>query len=453
MQDLRSEDTIAAIATAAGGGVGIIRLSGPDAISLACRVFRARAPDWHRDPRRMAFGHLLDPAHPDSTPLDEGLAVAFHSPHSYTGEDTVELHLHGGALHLARCLELVLALGARLAEPGEFTRRAFLNGRLDLTRAEAVADLVSARTDAALRQARAHLAGALHDRVAALRERLLDLRARLEVNLDFPDEDVPLMDPADLARRARALGADLADLAATFRGGRLLRDGARVVLAGPPNAGKSSLFNALLAQDRAIVTHLPGTTRDTLEESIDIGGVPVVLVDTAGLRPTDDLVEALGVARSEGAIRGADLVLRLVPPGDPAPTLEAHELLVFSKADLRQAASGTHQEAPASASPPTGIRVSATTGAGLDTLRSAIARHLGATPGEGLVVVRERQRHQLQLAADATRQAAIGLDAGLPMELPAVDLQEAMDALHALVGQTTLEDVLDRLFSTFCIGK
>lgn len=449
---MRSEDTIAAIATAAGGGVGIIRLSGPDAISVARRVFRARAEDWHRDPRRMAFGHLVDPAEPAATPLDEGLAVAFHAPHSYTGEDVVELHLHGGALHLARCLELVLALGPRLADPGEFTRRAFLNGRLDLTRAEAVADLVNARTDAALRQARAHLAGALHDRIAALRERLLDLRARLEVNLDFPDEDVPLMDPADLAQRARALSADLAGLAATFRGGRLLRDGARVVLAGPPNAGKSSLFNALLAADRAIVTHLPGTTRDTLEESIDIGGVPVVLVDTAGLRDTSDLVEALGVARSEGAIRGADLVLRLVPPGDPVPSLEAHELLVFSKADLGAAASDAPPDAPASASI-AAIRVSATTGAGLDTLRGAIASHLGATLHEGLVIVRERQRHHLQLAADATRQAALGLDAGLPMELPAVDLQEAMDALHALIGQTTLEDVLDRLFSTFCIGK
>jgi len=442
-----AEDTIAAIATAAGGGVGIIRLSGPDAISTAERVFRARAHDWHRHPRRMAFGRLVDPHHADGPPLDEGLAVAFHAPQSYTGEHVVELHLHGGALHLSRCLELILALGPRLADPGEFTRRAFLNGRLDLTRAEAVADLVSARTDAALRQARAHLSGALYDRVAALRERLLDLRARLEVNLDFPDEDVPLMDPADLARRARALGDDLAALAGTFRGGRLLRDGARVVLAGPPNAGKSSLFNALLAQDRAIVTHIPGTTRDTLEEAIDIGGVPVVLVDTAGLRPTDDLVEALGVARSEGAILGADLVLRLVAPGEDPPDIQAHELLVRSKADLL----------PASADVPlTGTadqRVSATTGVGLDALKQAIAKRLGAAEGEGLVVVRERQRQHLQTAADATWRAAEGLTAGLPTELPAVDLQEAMDALHALVGQTTLEDVLDRLFSTFCIGK
>lgn len=443
-----AEDTIAAIATAAGGGVGIIRLSGPDAISTADRVFRARAHDWHQHPRRMAFGRLVDPHHPDAPPLDEGLAVAFHAPHSYTGEHVVELHLHGGALHLSRCLELILALGPRLADPGEFTRRAFLNGRLDLTRAEAVADLVSARTDAALRQARAHLSGALYDRVAALRERLLDLRARLEVNLDFPDEDVPLMDPADLAHRAHALGDDLAALAGTFRrGGRLLRDGARVVLAGPPNAGKSSLFNALLAQDRAIVTHIPGTTRDTLEESIDIGGVPVVLVDTAGLRPTDDLVEALGVARSEGAILGADLVLRLVAPGEHPPDIHAHELLVHSKADLHPKGPDTRPDHADS------LRVSATTGAGLDALKQAIAKRLGAAEGEGLVVVRERQRQHLQTAAEATWRAAEGLTAGLPIELPAVDLQDAMDALHALVGQTTIEDVLDRLFSTFCIGK
>ena len=438
MHDAHYEDTIAAIATAAGGGIGIIRLSGPDAISMATRVFRARTADWYRHARVFAFGRFIDPSDPHGPPLDDCLAVAFHAPKSYTGEDVVELQMHGGALHLRRCLELLLALGTRLADPGEFTRRAFLNGHLDLTRAEAVADLVAARTDTALRQARAHLRGALHDRIAALRERVLDLRARLEVNLDFPDEDVPLMSPLELAADAAALSNDFAALAGTYRQGRLMRDGARVVLAGPPNAGKSSLFNALVAHDRAIVTPIAGTTRDTLEESVDIGGVPVVLIDTAGLRDTSDLVESLGVARSTQAIAAADLVVRLVPPGEPWPD-HPGELVVRSKADLAPDADD--------------LAVSATTGQGLDALRRAIAERLGVTYEGGLVVVRERQHQHLVQAAEGARRTAAALYAGRPTELAAVDLQDVMDALQGLVGETSIEHVLDRLFATFCIGK
>lgn len=451
-RDPRSEDTIAAIATASGGGVGIIRVSGPDAISTAVRVFRARTIDWYRHPRVMMLGRLVDPGvpveHPDHV-LDEALAVAFHEPKSMTGEDVVELHVHGGALHLRRCLDLLLRCGARLADPGEFTRRAFLNGRLDLTRAEAVADLVSAKTDQALRQARTQLRGALHDKVTELRLRLLDLRARLEVNLDFPDEDIPPADLAALAGAARALGDDLSRLAGTYRRGRLLREGARVVLAGPPNAGKSSLFNALVAHDRAIVTPIPGTTRDTLEETIDVLGIPVVLIDTAGLRDASDPIEALGIRRTEDAIAMADLVVCLVPPGEAAPDLgeaQAHALIVHSKADLPDA---TRE----------GLAVSATTGLGLEHLREAIARHLDAgreADQGGLVIVHERQFQALHNAGEAASRAAALLspsELAQPPELAAVDLQEVMDELHALVGQTTIEEVLDRLFSSFCIGK
>lgn len=453
-RDPRSEDTITAIATAAGGGVGIIRVSGPDAISTAVRVFRARTIDWYRHPRVMMLGRLVDPAvppdHPDHV-LDEALAVAFHEPKSMTGEDVVELHVHGGALHLRRCLDLIIRCGARLADPGEFTRRAFLNGRLDLTRAEAVSDLVSAKTDQALRQARAQLRGALHDKVMELRLRLLDLRARLEVNLDFPDEDIPPADLAVLAAAARTLGDDLLALAGTYRRGRLLREGARVVLAGPPNAGKSSLFNALVAHDRAIVTAIPGTTRDTLEETIDVLGIPVVLIDTAGLRDAGDPIEALGIQRTEDAIAAADLVLCLVPPGEEAPDLaaaQAHALVVHSKADLRDP---THERAT--------LSVSAATGHGMDALREAIARHLDAgreADQGGLVIVHERQFQALSNAGEAALRAASLLapsEHAQPPELAAVDLQEVMDELHALVGQTTIEDVLDRLFSSFCIGK
>lgn len=431
-------DTIAAIATATGGGLGVLRISGPRALAIGRACFRART-DFTATPRQAVFGRFIDPTGANA-PLDDGLALAFHGPRSFTGEDVVELHLHGGALHLSRILAILVACGARLAEPGEFTRRAFLAGKLDLTQAEAIADLVSAQTDLALRHARAHLQGALGQRIEGFRETLLDLRAHLEVNLDFADEDIPLVDPMGLARRSQELGLALETLAATFVRGRRLRDGARVVLAGAPNAGKSSLFNALAGIDRAIVTPVPGTTRDTLEESLDIRGIPVVLIDTAGLRETDDPVERLGVERTHRAIGDADLVLRLIGPDDEARDLAPDELWVYSKLDLRQ-------------TPAPGLAVSTVTNEGLDALVDALAERLGAVPQEGLVIVRARQHEALAEAGAACLRAAEGLRTGLSPELPAVDLQEAMEALDRLVGKTTLEDMLDRLFATFCIGK
>ncbi|TNF34923.1 MAG: tRNA uridine-5-carboxymethylaminomethyl(34) synthesis GTPase MnmE, partial [Deltaproteobacteria bacterium] len=258
------DDTIAAIATAAGGGVGILRLSGPEARAIAVARFAGLPAD--AEPRRMYHGRWRDAA---GATLDEGLAVVFPAPHSYTGEDVVELHLHGGALGLRRSLAVCLDAGARLADPGEFTRRAFLNGKLDLTRAEAVADLVDAKTDRALEQARAHLGGALHAVAMDARERILVLRARLEVNIDFVDEDVPLIDPAELAADARAVGAELAALAATHRRGRLVKDGARVVLVGRPNAGKSTLINQIIREDRLLTGPEAGITRDAISVQTD----------------------------------------------------------------------------------------------------------------------------------------------------------------------------------------
>jgi tRNA modification GTPase len=438
-------DTIAAVATAVGGGIGIIRLSGPDALDVA-RAHFPRLPE-RPTPRRLYLGALCTR---EGDTLDEGLAVYMPAPHSYTGEDVVELHLHGGALSLRRCLDALLASGLRGADPGEFSRRAFVNGRMDLSRAEAVADLVSARTDRALAVARAHLSGALETAARDARARIVDLRARIEVAIDFVDDDVPVQDPAALAADARAIADDLDRLAQTYERGRLWRDGARVALAGRPNAGKSSLFNAWCRRDRAIVTATPGTTRDTLEEVIDLGGVPVVLIDTAGLRETDDMVEAAGIARAEAAIASADVVITLVAPGDTLPDLGAgarredgpRHVVVASKCDLAPAKPGW-------------LGVSAATGEGLDALGHAVLERLGAgsvDTGE-LVIARERHRHALLGAVGALRSAGDVLASGAPWELAAVDVQDAAHAVGELMGQGTIDEVLDRLFASFCIGK
>ncbi len=437
------DDTIAAVATAVGGGVGIIRLSGPAALAVA----RAHFPSLpHRaTPRRLYHGFFRDA---DGADLDEGLAVFMPGPRSYTGEDVVELHLHGGALSLRRCLEVVLAAGVRGADPGEFTRRAFMNGRMDLTRAEAVADLVSARTDRALAVARDHLSGRLETVAAEAKERIMGLQARIEVAIDFVDDDVPVQDAIALADEAREIGASLERLAQTYERGRLWREGARVALAGRPNAGKSSLFNAWCRRDRAIVTPTPGTTRDTLEETVDLDGVPVVLIDTAGLRDTDEPVEAAGIARAEAAMAAADLVVYLVAPGDPEPPApDPHKpgtptLVVASKSDLAAPGEGR-------------LAVSAATGEGLDALATAVVARLGGAEADSgeLVIARQRHRVALERAAAALGDASDALRTGAPFELASVDVREAAMALGELLGQGTIEEVLDRLFASFCIGK
>lgn len=486
MRGTRAEggtDTIAAIATATGGGVGIIRVSGPEAISLLETCFHpSRAATFPRGVMR--HGRFMD----GRVVLDEGLAVAFPGPRSLTGEDVVELHLHGGARHLASCLEALLRAGARargpvrLARPGEFLQRAFLAGRIDLTRAEAIADLIAAQTDRALTMARRHLTGALAATIDALRERLLMAAAELEAHIDFVEEGLPHLDVPAFCARLAALSGELDALLATCRLGAALRDGARVALVGPPNAGKSSLFNALVGADRAIVSPLPGTTRDTLREGATIGGIPVLLCDTAGLRTTDDPIEALGVARTRATAAEADVVIEVVawdesqacwptttlPEADLAPGVP--RVRAFTKADLAGGA-----EAPSSGfapgstvappdrvprgpttTPEGGHRVSARTGEGLEDLAQAVAQALGAVGEEDLLIGRARHREALAQAAEAigrARSQLAGDPQALTLELPAFELHEALAALGAIVGATGIEDVLDRLFSTFCIGK
>ncbi len=381
------------------------------------------------------------------------------TPHSYTGEDVLELHSHGGALVARRVLGAVLDAGARAARPGEFTARALLNGKLDLALAESVADLVGASTDAALRVAVDQLGGALSQRVGEMRERLIDISARLEVAIDFSEDDVGELDRATLSADTASVEQALLALAATHARGQILREGLRVVIVGKPNVGKSSLLNLLLQTERAIVTPIPGTTRDTLEETLDLEGVPVVLVDTAGIRGDAAAVESLGIDRTRAQIVAADLVIVMLDGSSPfAPedrdvldaTRYKPRILLINKDDLPQRLV-LHEGAGFSGR----LRTSLLDGRGIDSLKREIlaAGASGAPPNEGVVILRERQRSALESAAMAAARAARSLDWGHSPDLIAVDIMNALDHLGSLVGATSSEDVLDRIFSEFCIGK
>lgn len=452
-----SGDTISAIATPPGeGGVGIVRVSGARAFEIARQLFRPLPEQI--ESHRVYVGWLVD-AHTGER-VDRALLLPFRAPRSYTGEDVVEFSCHGGVVLLRRVLRLTLQGGARLAQPGEFTLRAFLNGRLDLAQAEAVADLVRARTESAQRLALRQHEGELSRAIHALRDTLLGILAQVEAHLDF-SEDIGELDHARLHERIRSLIGRCQSLLATARYGRLLREGAAVVLAGRPNVGKSSLMNALLGEERAIVTDIPGTTRDVIRESIQIEGIPVQIWDTAGLRETEDTVERFGVERTHRSLQQADLILFvLAAPEGYTPEDQAllerlpreHTLLVWNKGDLVPEAEYPlllQQASPA-------VVVSALTGWNLGALREAIAeRLLGSdwlTP-EGAIVASERHQIALQGAIDSLQQAMQSAEAALPPELLSVDLRGALDALGLITGETVTEDIVERIFSDFCIGK
>ncbi|MGH7821062.1 MAG: tRNA uridine-5-carboxymethylaminomethyl(34) synthesis GTPase MnmE, partial [Candidatus Binatia bacterium] len=381
---------------------------------------------------------------------------------SYTGEDVAEIHCHGGPLVARAVLAAALGAGARGAERGEFTLRAFLNGKLDLAQAESVADLVAARTPAAMRAAGAHLRGELSKRVEAFRQELVAVAARLEVAIDFSEEDVGELDRVALRSELDAIGGRICSLAATYAAGRILREGARVAIVGKPNVGKSSLLNRLLGADRAIVTATPGTTRDVIEETMDLGGLPVVLSDTAGVRESVDEVERLGIERTERAIALADLAIvvldgsRVLDDEDRAvldATQQIRRILLINKKDLPSRLSPKELSDLAPEAPP--AEASAATGEGLPTLLERLRAALvgeGAEVG-GIVVTRERHFSALEAAATSVVRAAGAVDAGHPPDIVAVDVMAALDHLGEIVGRTSPEAVLDRIFSEFCIGK
>jgi len=452
-------DTIAAISTPLGeAGIGIVRLSGPAAEAIAQAIFRPRRPRPHFLSHHLYLGHII--ASPEEI-IDEVLFSVMRGPRTYTREDVVEIHCHSGLGVLRRILELTLAQGARLARPGEFTLRAFLSGRLDLTQAEAVLEIIQARTEAGLRVAAGHLEGRLGRSLHQMRESLLDLLARVDAALDFPEETGDL--PA--ATVAGALGPQieaLENLAATYQEGRLLREGLLVVIAGRPNVGKSSLLNCLLARDRAIVTEIPGTTRDLVEEVITLAGVPVRLSDTAGLRPAQDRLEELGIRRTRERLAQADLVLYLVDgslPLDPEARRDLAELgerpglAVINKIDLPQELAVPDLKEATNLPL---VKISALTGAGIDNLKQQIVALAlgGGLNSAGEMVTQARHHQHLRQCLTCLHQARNLLEApDAPWELVALELRETIRELGEITGQEVGDDVLDRIFAEFCLGK
>jgi tRNA modification GTPase len=453
-----AEDTIAAIATAVApgqGSVAIVRLSGPRAEAIGRRLFQAPGQqEWAS--HRVLYGHVVEPKSGER--LDEALLLLMRAPRSFTREDVVELHCHGGLVAVRRVLKAVLDAGARLAAPGEFSQRAFLNGRLDLTRAEAVAEMIGARGQRAAQLAMAGLEGGLQRRITALRERLLDQLAELEARLDF-EEDLPPLQPEAVIQGLQDVRAELQDLVREAEQGQRLREGLRVAIVGRPNVGKSTLLNRLSRQDRAIVTDLPGTTRDLLESELVLEGVPLTLVDTAGIHATDDLVEQLGIGRSQGALAAADAVLlvfdvasgwgpadqrvrELVPPGVPL-------LLVGNQCDRCGLAAGAVE-----AGAPAQVLISALNGAGETELGQMLLQSCGASASEGLqVALNDRQRQLAAAAAESLQRSLEAAADGLPWDFWTIDLAAAAATLGEITGETVTEAVLDRVFSRFCIGK
>lgn len=434
-------DTIAAVATPPGrGGVGIVRVSGARVPKIAKAVL-GELPA----PRRATHRFFLDAR---GERIDDGLALYFPPPHSYTAEAVLELQGHGGPIVLHAVLGAVLDAGARLAEPGEFTRRAFLNGKLDLAQAEAVADLIDAASREAARSAMRSLAGEFSAAVSALVAQLTELRALTEAMLDFPEEDVDSLHHDDAQSRLARLRSALDDVFAKSRQGSLLRGGIQVVLAGRPNVGKSSLLNRLAGEERAIVTALPGTTRDALRESIQIDGVPILVVDTAGLRESRDEVERLGMARTRQEMARADIVLVVLDASHPEAPSEAlpenaTQIMVFNKIDLvAGAVAGGSGE---------GVRVSAKTGEGMDALRAALLSAAGWS-GRGESVFLARERH-LRALSTARVHLAHAATQDAQWEFFAEELRLAQEALGTITGRVSADDVLGEIFSRFCVGK
>lgn len=451
-------DTIAAVSTPPGnGGIGIIRVSGEQAAMVGNAVFRP-VYDGGLVSHRFSFGAIVDPASGEQ--IDEAMAVYMRSPHSYTREDVLELHCHGGWLVVERVLAVVLSCGIRLAEPGEFTRRAFLNGRIDLVQAEAVMDIIASKSDAALQLAQKQREGILSARIDVVRGFMLRALALVEAYIDFPDDDLGETDLSAILASVSEAQDMISSLLQTFEEGRIMRDGISVLIVGKPNAGKSSLLNRLLNENRAIVTHIPGTTRDIIEETVMFDGLSVRLLDTAGIRHTDDLVEREGISRALAKIPEADLILAVF---DASREFGQEDQLIFdaladcktiavlNKTDLQQ-----HFVLPDEARFVDIVRIAALSGDGMDLLKHTVCRQflhsVAPDSREFVALSRARHRDALVTAQQYLQQFSINLK-DRNLELLALDLRGALQSVGSVTGQTATDEVLDLIFSSFCIGK
>jgi tRNA modification GTPase len=462
-------DTIAAVATPPGeGGIAVIRVSGSDAIAVVDRRFAGRISLATAASHTAHVGELHNAS---SIMLDQVVCTLFRAPHSYTGEDVVEVGCHGGTLVTRRVLEALMESGARHARPGEFTQRAFLNGRMDLSQAEAVADLIHAHSDLAHQTSVEQLRGNLLHTVEALRKRLLDSASMIELELDFAEEGYEFKDRSDFSRQVEESIARIDELSSTYRFGRVWREGVSVVIAGLPNVGKSSLLNSLLNADRAIVTDIPGTTRDFIEESLLVDGVQFRLTDTAGVRETPDPVESEGVLRSRRLIEQSDLVLFMLDQSRPLTVKEVNwvrkildsrsrgegTIFVLNKSDLGTAPGDDIKEFLNSVPNRLVVRTSARTGAGLDELKKTLVNSLTHTtlrPSESSPVVTNSRHHDALLRARSRLDLCLkSLDEARSGEFVAIDLRSALEALGEIIGVVTTEDILNNIFSRFCIGK
>ena len=453
------EDTIAAISTPPGhGGIGIVRLSGSNAIKIADRVFRSPKKKKLRDTpsHRILFGHAINPKKKEV--IDEVLVSVMKAPNTYTREDIVEINCHGGAVPLRRILELLLKGGARLAEPGEFTQRAFLNGRMDLAQAEAVLDVVNALTIQSQKTAIKQLSGSLSKKIASIREKLIELTAFVEAYIDFPEEDIEPLTLRDMKKMAGKIQRSLTKLIDSARYGLILREGLKTAIVGRPNVGKSSLLNALLDKERAIVTDMPGTTRDVIEDYLNISGIPVKIMDTAGIRTVRNIAEKEGVRRSLKSMKEADLVILVLDGSEPLHSTDnelieksgsRNTIVVINKADLKQkiALKKGRERSP--------VKLSAKKGTGLNRLKDRIAEAAmdGHVSYGGDIVTNTRHVDALERTLSSIDLFIAEVTNKTSPEFLSVELREALDAIGEILGITTPEDILNRIFSDFCIGK
>ena len=476
------DDTIAAISTPPGhSGIGIVRLTGRAALKIADRIFlSSRQKKIRKTPsHRILYGHIIDPENGEV--IDEVLILVMKAPNTYTKEDVVEINCHGGAMPLRRVLELLLKAGARLAEPGEFTRRAFLNGRLDLAEAEAVIDIINALTVQSQKTAVQQLRGNLSGKIEAIREEILELTAFVEAYIDFPEDDIESISLKDMEKRALVIKQSMKELIRSSRYGMILREGLKTSIIGRPNVGKSSLLNALLEHDRAIVTEAPGTTRDVIEEYLNINGIPVRIMDTAGIRDVKDIAEQEGVKRSLRAMEDADLVLLILDGSEELHDTDKelikkagskHTIIVINKTDLPQmmgienaipAHAGARRAVPLripgqarnDAAGHTIVKVSAKKGTGLDELKDKIAETVlqGHAEDSTTTVTNVRHVHALERALASINSFITAVDRKTSPEFLSFELREALDAIGEIIGITTPEDILNKIFSNFCIGK